>query len=284
VWGSLLVCCLSRKIFAELQGSNILKLAFIKKIGSATNAHFFVFEIPNIIGFLIIKWCANTALPKNKIKMSRNTILATDKNGNEITVEQVEKWIVDKEKTKLAELVYDRLYGRYLKPFDFKNSDYEKNYKNGFAIMANCCLLIETYISFKEPDLKSTYKNSERCFGIFFTTEDRFKDFSNGGLSATEYKNLEFGIYRNNKGIPKEFYSDVRCGILHSGETRNNWKIVRSGDFFDEDNRRINASKFLNQLKYSISDFKKELKIENFDTSDMWKTYIAKLEYIISKA
>ncbi|MBQ0734838.1 hypothetical protein [Aquimarina celericrescens] len=216
--------------------------------------------------------------------MSKNTIFATDKDGNEITIGQVENWIADKEKAKLATLVYDRLYGRYLKPFDFEDAEYEKSYKNGFAIMANCCLLIEAFISFQEPGLKSTYRNSERCFGIFFTTQDRFKDLSNDGLSAAQYKNLEFRMNRNNKGIPKEFYTDVRCGILHSGETRNNWKIVRSGEFFDEANRRINATKFMNRLKYSISDFKKELKKEDFDTSIKWKIYIEKLKHVILNA
>ncbi len=216
--------------------------------------------------------------------MSKNTILATDKDGNEITISEVEKWISDKEKNKLATLIYDRLYGRYLKPFNFKDSKYKMSYKNGFAIMANCCLLIEAFISFKIPGLKSTYKNSERCFGIFFTTEDRFKDFSNGGLSEFEYKDLTFKITGNNRGIPKEFYSDVRCGILHSGETRNKWKVVRNGELFDETNRRVNATKFMNRLKNCISDFEKKLKEENINTSIIWKTYIEKLEYIISKA
>ncbi|MEZ4964226.1 MAG: hypothetical protein R2791_03210 [Saprospiraceae bacterium] len=53
--------------------------------------------------------------------MSKNTILAVDKDGNEITIDQVEKWIADKEKAKLATLVYDRLYGRYLKQWLTKN-------------------------------------------------------------------------------------------------------------------------------------------------------------------
>lgn len=216
--------------------------------------------------------------------MSKNTILATDKNGDEITIGQVEKWIDDKEKTKLATLVYDRLYGRYLKPFDFKDNQYEKSYKNGFAIMANCCLLIEAIISFKEPTLKSTFGKSERCFGIFFTSEDKFKEFKSGGLTLAEYRDFTIGMTKNNKGIPQEFYQSVRCGILHSGETRNSWKITRNGDFFDEPNRRINATKFLNRLKSVISGFKKELEGENFDTSVVWKIYLDKIKDIIAKS
>ncbi len=216
--------------------------------------------------------------------MKKNTILATDENGNEITITQVEEWIKDKKKNKLSQLVYDRLYGRYLKPFDFNDRNYVKNYKNGFAIMANCCLLIEAIVSFRESDLKSTYQNSERCFGIFFTSEDRFKEFSKGGLSLIDYKNLKIIMGAENKGIPKEFYKDVRCGILHSGETRNKWKIVRNGVLFDEENKRINAAKFLISLKYVIADFKKELNNEDIDKSDIWTTYIDKLKDIIAKA
>jgi hypothetical protein len=115
-------------------------------------------------------------------------VLATDKDGKEITIGQVEEWLQDKQanKKKLSQLIYDRLYGRYIKPFDFDNKKYPDRYKNGFTIMANCCLLIETYVSFRERTFRDTHQQSQRCFGWFFLTENRFFDFSKNGLTINE--------------------------------------------------------------------------------------------------
>ena len=64
-----------------------------------------------------------------------NIILATDNFGNNITISQLQNWINTESKIELADFFYHRFYGRYIKPFDFKNSEYIKTYKNGFAIM-----------------------------------------------------------------------------------------------------------------------------------------------------
>lgn len=45
----------------------------------------------------------------------KSIILATDKDGNEITTKQIEEWIKDKKHRKeyLSQFIYDRMYGRY---------------------------------------------------------------------------------------------------------------------------------------------------------------------------
>ncbi len=199
--------------------------------------------------------------------MNKNDIiLATDDNQKDITVRDVEGWIKDMEKYKenLAHFIYIRLYGRYLKPFDFESEVYKKSYKNGFSLMANCCLLIETYISFSVSGFMDTKDKSERCFGLFFTTAKRLSEFSHNGLS-------------------KDFFKNVRCGILHVGETRNGWKIRRDGLLFDTATKTIDAYQFSQNLKHEIKDFSERLKIEDIN-SPLWLTYIAKLENIIKIA
>ena len=58
------------------------------------------------------------------------TILARNKGGNYITSAEVEQWLQkpneENNKQKLADLFYDRFYGRYLKPFDFPSDEYRK--------------------------------------------------------------------------------------------------------------------------------------------------------------
>jgi len=162
-----------------------------------------------------------------------NLVLATDKNGNKITIQDLENWIEIGSKTELVDFFYDRFYNRYLKPFDYNNQEYKKSFKNGFAIMVNCCLLIEAFVSFTNPKFKDTKNKSERCFGYFFLKNDEFNCFSKDGLELNEYVNSES---LKNKGRSHDFYKNVRCGILHNGETKNNWKILRKGKLFDEEN------------------------------------------------
>ncbi|MDW7774497.1 MAG: hypothetical protein SCH71_16555 [Desulfobulbaceae bacterium] len=216
--------------------------------------------------------------------MKDNTIvLATDKDGNEITIGQVEEWLKDKQANKkyLSSFVYDRLYGRYIKPFDFENKAHPDRYKNGFTIMANCCLLIEAYASFREKSFTDTNGKSERCFGWFFLTENRFIDFSKNGLPLTDYLNKKGKL--NNTGVPRDFYINVRCGIMHNAETRNGWKILRRGSFYDEKSKTINAVKFMNRLKNTLVDYKKTLEDSGVNT-EIWNCFVNRLNDVISKA
>jgi len=212
-------------------------------------------------------------------------VLAVDKRGKEIVRSTVEEWIRSRQKEKLSQLIYDRLYGRYIKPFDYPTELFRKYYKNGFAVMANCCLLIETYVSFRVREFRDTHRKSERCFGYFFVTEPLFNDFSKGSLSAIEYL-TDDPSGNKDKGLPHDFFQNVRCGILHRGETRNNWRItrVRTRPLFTETKREINATKFMNRMKRVLSNYKRVLDNTNIDTDPEWETCINRLKDVLSKA
>ena len=211
-----------------------------------------------------------------------NIILATDNFGNNITISQLQNWINTESKIELADFFYHRFYGRYIKPFDFKNSEYIKTYKNGFAIMTSCCLLIETFVSFTDPFFLDTNQKSERCFGYFFLTQEEFIEFSKGGLKESDYRNSNRKNL-NNKGISNDFYKNVRCGILHNGEVKNNWRIVRNGVLFDTKNKVINSHLFLQKLKDVMKKFKFNLKNSNIE-DEIWKTYLLRLESLIKNS
>jgi hypothetical protein len=210
-----------------------------------------------------------------------NLVLATDKNGKKITVENLEDWIKQGSKTELADFFFDRFYNRYLKPFEYDNQEYKKSFKNGFAIMTSCCLLIESFVSFTNPKFKDTKNKSERCFGYFFLKYYEFNCFSEGGLELNEYINSES---LKNKGRSNDFYKNVRCGILHNGETKNNWKILRKGKLFDEENKSINATKFSSNLKVVINKFQKDLIKSDFNDDEIWETYKSRLKFLIEKS
>lgn len=210
-------------------------------------------------------------------------ILAIDKNGDDITVGQVQTWLNNSNKNELIDLFFNRFYGKYLKPFDFPDSQYKKTYKNGFAIMTSCCLLIETFVSFSEPTFRDNNFKSERCFGFFFLKNIEFKSFTKDGLTIEQYKDLTRKPLKN-KGIPYDFYKNVRCGLLHNGETRNGWKISRNGPLFDKNNKRINAVKFMAGLIDVIKNFQQDLHNSDIEQDLIWRTYKDRLNDLLKKS
>jgi hypothetical protein len=162
-----------------------------------------------------------------------------------------------KNRDAIAEIIYHRLYGRYIKVFEYKSKNFSSNYKNGFSMMANACLLIETLVSFKEG-LNDTNRKSKSCFTSFFMNEPAF------------------GISKEEDSVC--FYKAVRCGILHTGETKSQWKIVRYGPLLK--NRTINAQRFISEVKKSLNNYINLLKNESWDAI-LWKNLRKKMSCII---
>lgn len=121
-----------------------------------------------------------------------------------ITVSDYNKLISDKDREGISNFIYNRLFSRYIRPYSFDNFEYQKKYKNGFSIMANLCLLIETLQSFKNG-WGDTDRRSKMAFQQFFHNNTHFAELSQSAVS----------IYKN-----------VRCGILHQGETTGGWKVT----------------------------------------------------------
>lgn len=94
----------------------------------------------------------------------------------------------------------DRVEGRYLRIIDMLN---EYVFDNGFASMALCCLLIDTFYQF-EHGVDRTVRNHtcyvdflRNCMGDVFDTREK----------------------------ADRFYVDIRCGILHSAQTKNGSRL-----------------------------------------------------------
>lgn len=205
-----------------------------------------------------------------------NTILGRIEK-KEIDIDEYLKIENLKDKKSLANFFYNRLFDRYLKPFTYQSPDFRKEYKNGFSIMANCCLLIETFMSFREKHLIDTNGLSNECFRLFFTESKAFGVFSKDAFD----KNGKLKTRRQG-GRPNEFYSNVRCGILHTGETKDGWKIKRDyrTPLFDEVTKTINATKFANTLKKEINEYAIELEKSEW-TSKEWINFRLKMADII---
>ena len=162
-----------------------------------------------------------------------------------ISIADYENWVKDRDSKSISELVSSRLIGRYLRPYIFKNVVFEKDYKNGFSVMANCCLCIEALQSFKLGLNETPKGTGSKTFEDFFKNSLYLKNFAG-----------------------KKFYKTVRCGILHQGETTGGWKIVRKGELLN--NKTINARKFLDLLISEVTHYSDEL------AKSDWESAIAK--------
>lgn len=108
-------------------------------------------------------------------------------------------------------------------------------------MMSTCCLLIETIEAFYRG-WPNTNNKSENAFLKFFTRDTNFVDFSTDD-------------------IPTLFYKNIRCGILHQGETTGGWALTRKADqsLIDKTKKNINVTKFMKRLSNSLEDYRNEL-------------------------
>ncbi|MCI0628650.1 MAG: hypothetical protein L0387_44545 [Acidobacteria bacterium] len=185
-------------------------------------------------------------------------LLSQPSADRHVTVKDCNGWLDegDDGRRKLAAFFRQRMQERYVHPVERLDS----SEKNGFAIMAISCLLIESLETFRQG-WDSTEKNgrSPLAFCYFFDREQRFEDF---------------------KGLSPQFYKHVRCGILHQGETTGGWTIRRDGTLFDRDKRRINATEFHRQLTEVIREYA-DLLLREPAGNEVWRRFRHKVGAMI---
>lgn len=144
------------------------------------------------------------------------------------------------DRPKVAKFIKCRLSSRYLEPFEKQ----DKSTKSGFAMMACYCLFMETLQAFREGKDRTKSQQNNCTFCHFFRNE-------------AEYT---LGIFED---IATDFYKNIRCGILHQGETSNGWKIRREGDLFNTETKTINTNKFGEALKDVLERYVECLKTDD---------------------
>ena len=168
-----------------------------------------------------------------------------------VTVKQYRVFKDNEDREAIADLIFKRFYERYLEPF--KNNPA----KHGFSMMAVGCLMTESLYCFKKGR-KKTGEEGGTAFENFFSESAALSQFM---------------------GYGAEFYKNVRCGILHQGETNGGWKILRKGVLFNKATNTINATKYLNAMERELSSYTGSLRIMPFKNKQ-WRGVIRRLDYI----
>lgn len=166
------------------------------------------------------------------------------------TVSQYFAMEQSKDADAIATFIYQRFHERYIRPFDV-----DQKIKNGFIMMASACLMIEALESFWNGWRKSP--DSALAFCQFFDRNDRFSSL---------------------KGQSQEFYTHVRCGIMHQAETTGGWHIRRDLlTLFDKATKTIDATIFLSAMEGTLSDYCNVLRTSDWD-SERWKKLTKKMK------
>lgn len=168
-----------------------------------------------------------------------------------VTIAKYRELVVGRKKDGIADFIKQRFSERYITPLEAEK-------KNGFCIMAVCCLMIETLESFYQG-WPNTNGKSKSAFCFFFD------------------RNVQFSAFH---GHAQNFYVHVRCGILHQGETTEGWLIWRKGPLFYPGKKIVNATRFLNALKSSLVHYCDDLKRRAWDDR-LWKNLRNKMDAIL---
>ncbi len=158
---------------------------------------------------------------------------------------------------KAIDIFRDRIDGRFLKFICL----IEKDTFAGFAVLALDCLLIETLKQFWEGVRDS--KGKSKPYFIQFLTNSSFGEFFSNGKAEM-------------------FYCQIRCGILHQAETKENSLIKTSGPLvkYTDDGKGliVNRKLFHEQLMKEFETYISRL----LDPSEqeLREKFIKKMDYI----
>jgi hypothetical protein len=169
------------------------------------------------------------------------------------TIADYHRAVASEDRAEIVKLIRLRLTERYVNPVVNAEA------RHGFAMMALACLLIETIQCFREG-LAQSGRKGRKVFIRYFADE-------RNGLKEVK---IEGGL----------FYRDIRCGILHQGETYGGWRVSRTGKLFDPVKRRINAKALLLAVHASLDVYCDELRQVKWD-EQLWQNCRNKMDAIV---
>jgi len=177
--------------------------------------------------------------------------------SSSVTIAEYHQREAKRDREGIADFILERFTERYIRPLRVDPAR-----KHGFCTMAICCLMIEALESFWQgwPD---TERRSREAFRSFF--------------QRCSKQGLALGVFAQ---FADDFYTGVRCGILHQAETTNGWRIRRKGSLYDSNTKTINTTKFHNELEKVLKAYCDGLKRSEWD-SQVWQNLRTKMRSVI---
>jgi len=238
-------------------------------------------------------WKTPTMTDKIKdkgIKISP-TFFQKDWTDLDLSKNNLEDW------KKAIEIFKDRIEGRYFKQIDVldKNRDRSIGLFSGFAIMSLTCLLIETIEQFWTGNIQSSRKGKtgemENCFTKLFNSTKN--EISNDALTFFNFFQRS-GNFKSFFDTPEKaniFYTKIRCGLLHQGQTKGKSLIhIRASEpmlnWIDQENISegisVQRRLFVKEVRVVYEKYISELENPN-NLNFRRQTLEKKMKYIVQQ-
>lgn len=179
----------------------------------------------------------------------------------------------------------------YFDPID-NVKDPNKLKGEGFTILTIQCALIEMFAAFKSgkiykydkkrDDPNYTYKHADECFISFLYSEEIFENHF--------YTIQEGRVEKDKPFSAKEFYDNVRCGLMHEARTKGDWVINAKQSYSGADkvfitkrkNNNISVDRtILNvQLKKYFSNYLSDLSSNDHQGEKLRRLFARKLDHL----
>lgn len=193
---------------------------------------------------------------------------------------------------KAIEIFIDRIDGRYFTQIDILEKN---NAHSGFVIMSLCCLLIETLEQFWKGNIqnsyiKNKYTSKKSVFNFLF--KKKSEKISNDALIYHEFfqRSENLSNFFDTTQKSNIFYSKIRCGLLHQGQTKGQ-SLIRAKNtepllkWINESDINqgliINRKKFVKEIKLVFNKYIEELRT-NPEINFKKKTLKRKMDYIVN--
>lgn len=173
----------------------------------------------------------------------------------------------------VEEYFSNRLKERYLKPIQLLQESVPKNKGEGFSIVTIQCSLIEFLESttqgliYKVPSGAVKKRRIRKSPENYYYSIDMFKDF----LTRTQFAFTE--------AQSKEFYDDVRCGVLHEAKTKHAWRILADSDngniLGQEGNTKV---LYRNDFQEGFKEFIKWYELELPKNEALQRAFVRKMD------
>lgn len=155
-----------------------------------------------------------------------------------------------------------RIEGRFLDPMNtLIQADVNKN---GFAAMALCCLLIEALMQFREGYPQSKEYRNKECYKKFLSNQ--LSEVFNGQTAV-------------------RFYKDIRCGILHSAQTKSGSCLTYNTDYTvriqGNNVMMVDVQNMCNKVEQYFERYCEELK--NTNDINLRTNFICKMDDITKR-
>jgi|TARA_B110000091_G_scaffold12237_2_gene11828 hypothetical protein len=189
-----------------------------------------------------------------------------------------------------AHFFEERIKTRYLTPIH-AIQNLNLNEGEGFAMVNLQCSLIETFECFINGWI--FYLEGRNL--VWKDKEGKVASYKNNSVKSKQIFISFFSRFNNEFKIDGEdFYSNVRCALLHETQTKGNWVIrvtekdTKKCDKEDIDKYIIYRNNFQDQLKELLDEYQDCL-IKNEDfreikAKDLRENFIAKMDHICNQS